>query len=242
MTAALITYEHLHTLRAGAPPMLLARFADCMARFGYAAEPAQALAALDMRDDQAPELAAACDALAALYGAHPRKLRGTDVSRGTELRTFLWPVPRADPGSAWSRIAALQPLGELVRSRVSLKLIWDFRFRDPDTRELLDGQDDLPQLQPWPGGAGNSSSIVLNLGAPSTCALRFLLPFADPGPAFQAYVGRLEEALPLRFARGGWRRWQRTRTGTWKAQRMAWPPASAAGGGAPSRTPPPGGP
>jgi hypothetical protein len=219
--STLITYERIHRLGRQDSRRLHTAMAACMETFGFAADPTESFFKLDLRADDDPALNAAYEEIARDYGRHAKKLQGTNVTDMRELRTFFWQIPQGSLDAAFERVATLRARGGLVQSRTGLKLIWKFRFRDPDTRELLPGQDALPRLDNFPGGRGDSSCVVLNLGDPSSVWLWFLLPFAEPDAAFLAYVGRLQAALPAQLSSRGWRRWALARSGEWRAKRLS---------------------
>ena len=218
---ALITYEGVHGLGSRDPRRLHTDMAACMQVFGFAAEPTETLLKLDMRDDDDASLHAAYEELAHDYGRYPKKLRGINVAGGREFRTFLWQIPQGSLDAAFERVATLQARGGLLERRTGVKLIWKFRFRDPDTRDLLPGQDALPALDNFPGGRGDSSSVVLNLDRPSSVSLWFLLPFAEPDADFRSYIGRLQAALPARLSSRGWRRWTLSPSGAWRGKKLS---------------------
>lgn len=217
---ALITYEHLHGLGRRDPQVLYTDLAACMKAFGYAEDPSEALVKLDMRDGGDAALRATYEELARAYGPYPKKLLATHVTDG-DWSVFFWQIPPGELDSALVRVIELQDRGGLLESRTGLKLVWKFRLRDPDTRELLPGQDALPRLENFPGGHGDSSSVVLNLGRPSSVSLWFLFPFLEPDATFRQYVGRLQAALPVSLSAKGWRHWKKTRSGTWRASKLA---------------------
>ena len=223
----LITYEGTHTVGRRAPRELAEEVAACLARFGYAAEPSDAAVLLEVRGDgEDLALAHAQAALATEYGAYPqrRTTRGPD---GREWGLYRWPVdpPALDP--AMTRVAALRAEGGIVAERLRLKLQWKCRLRDPDTRELLPGQDALPRLDNFPGGRADASTAALTLGPPTALDLWLLFPWAEPDEGFRAYVRRLQGELPVALSARGWRRWRRTRAGTWKAARLDPAPGTA---------------
>ena len=222
LTSGLITYEGTHAL--GRRPALAVwnTLAACLGRFGFTAEPTAVSLVLDLAGDDDPELLTAYSEVAAEYGAYPSKVTGSGPA-GQQWRAFLWPIAPGDPAAidrALGRAAELRARGGKLAQRVSVKFVWQFRLRDPDTRDLLPGQDSLPRVDRFPGGRGDSSSAVFNLGAKSTLHLWLLFPFAEPTPAFRAYVDRLQAALPVSFVLKGWRLWRFTRAGTWKANKL----------------------
>ena len=219
----LIVYDCSHGLGRKDPRQLVAQVSACAGAFGHRPEPNEASVLLNMEADDDPALDAAYEELEREYGPYPRAIRGTRATDGHELRAFLFLVPEGGLEAAFDRVAALQARGGLLEQRAGLKLVWKFRLRDPDTRELLPGQDDLPRLESFPGGRGDSSSIVLNLGRTSSIALWLMFPFEEPDEAFRAYSARLQAALPTAFSPKGWRRWKLAKSGAWKSEKLAVP-------------------
>lgn len=217
---ALITYEGVHRLGRREPRALHADVAACMGAFGYAAPPDRASLVLDLAGDDDPELNAAVEQLTREYGGYPEKIKGLHVTDGREWRALLWHIPHERLEDGFERLAGFQARGGLLERRTALKLAWTFRFRDPKTRELLPGQDTLPRLETFPGGHGDSSSVVLNLGHRSSISLWFLFPFAEPDAVFLAYVSGLQPTLPVPLATKGWRRWTLTRSGEWRSRKL----------------------
>ncbi|MBI4885850.1 MAG: hypothetical protein HY824_02045 [Acidobacteria bacterium] len=217
---ALITYEGFHGLGRRDVRRVHVDMAACMQVCGFAAEPSDSLLVLDQRDDDDAALRAAYEELKRDYGPYPRVLGGTNVTDRRALQTCLWQIPPGGVDAAFERAAHLRARGGLVQRRAFLKLICKFRFRDPDTRELLPGQDTLPRLHNWPGGHGDSSSVVLNLGHSSSVSLWFMFPFAATDEAFMSYAGRLQTSMPARLSPRGWRRWTPSRAGGWKAKKV----------------------
>ena len=223
----LITYEGTHRLGRRPSRELADQVAACLARFGFAAEPSDAGVLLDVRGEgNDPALASARAALAAEYGAYPQRrvTRGPD---GGEWALFRWSLDVRALEPAFARVDALRAEGALVAERLRLKLQWKFRLRDPDTRELLPGQDTLPRLNNFPGGRADSSTVALTLGPPTALDLWFVFPWAEPDERFRAYVTRLAAELPVRLGARGWRQWRPTRAGTWKASKLASAPGAA---------------
>ncbi len=217
----LIAYEGVHGLGRKNPRALLADTIAWLHTFAAGAEPVLTSFKLDLRNDMDPPLLEAYEDLAREYGPSPKKIRGIDVQGGPEYRAFLWPIASAAIEPALARAQALESRGGVFKGRAGLKLVWKFRFRDPDTGALLPGQDALPVLEDFPGGHGNSSSIVLNLGWPSSASLWFLLPFADVDDALTAYVQRLQAGFPVVFNPRGWRRWKQSKSGNWHARKIS---------------------
>ncbi len=215
---ALITYEGQHRLARVDARQVLADMSACMQTFDNTAEPTESLLMLDMRDTD-PALEAAYDELARDYGTSPR-LAGT-APTGEELRIYFWPIPKDGLDAAFDQVAILRARGRLLDSRVGIKVVWDFRFRDPATHTLLPGQEAMAALDNLPGGRGDSSSAVLTLGRASSVAFWFLLPFEEPDATFIAYVRRLQAALPARLSPRGWRRWTLAQAGEWRARKLS---------------------
>ena len=223
---SLISYEGTHGLGRRAPAELYAATASCLGRFGFTATPDEAYLVLDLAADDDPALEAARAELAAAYGPYPEKITGTGTD-GRAWRALLWRVPADGIATTLEQAAALRSRGGLLAERAKVKLVWRFRLRDPDTRELLAGQDALPRLDRFPGGRGESSSVVLNLGRSASADVWLLFPFEDPEGAFRAYVERLQAELSVPLAPRGWRQWRLSRAGTWKAAKLASPPGAA---------------
>jgi hypothetical protein len=84
----------------------------------------------------------------------------------------------------------------------------------------LAGDDDPELLAAHTELAREYGAYPRNLGAKSNLHLWLLFPFAEPTPAFRAYVDRLQASLPASFVTKGWRVWRFTRAGTWKANKL----------------------
>lgn len=212
----LMTYERDHTLSRKAADDALRMLTDVAQRYGESAEPNRITILLDMAADQSPELDAAYAELCGEYGDHPKRIAGIRVTDRTELRAFEWRVPPAGIADALARCAALRERSDLLAERVAVKFFWQFRLRDPVTRELLPGQDALPRLERHL----DLSTMLLTLGRTRLLALWLMFPFDDVDAEFRAYVAALERSLPVQFSAKGWRRWQQTRAGSWKASRI----------------------
>lgn len=226
LTNTLITYEGVHRLGRSDARRLHAQFSDWMRAFGFGPEPTESLLMLDLRDDDDAGLNAAFDELARDYGRYPKKIQGVNVTDRRELRAFLWQLSQDNLDAAFDRVASLRSRGGLLEIRTGVKLIWKFRLREPETGDLLPGQDALPRLEDFPGGRGDSSSVVVNLAHASSASLWFVLPFAEPDAAFNHYVARMQAALPARLSPRGWRRWTLARSG-WRSKKLNVEPSIA---------------
>jgi hypothetical protein len=129
-------------------------------------------------------------------------------------------VARPEVPAAVREVAERVSGDDPVAERLSLKCIWRFQFRDPDTGDLLPGQDLLPRLDDFPGGRANSSSLILNLGRRSAASLWFMFPFEVSDERFLHFVRRLSEGLPFRLRDSGWRSWRLSSRGAWRASRV----------------------
>lgn len=88
----------------------------------------------------------------------------------------------------------------------------NFRLKDPPSGPVLPGQDsrcsDIT-------GVRVRSSLYMHVSAGNTSAFfELVLPFAEPGPEFVAYIAAIRPYLPIRLARGNFKHWTLNKAGT----------------------------
>jgi hypothetical protein len=215
----IITYEGLHGLGRGGPERHFQACAGAIGRFTNASEPFRVQHVLDLRDDEGPIWTAAREEMCERHGRYPTAIRGSGAD-GRPWRAWCWTVARPEVPAAVREVAERVSGDDPVAERLSLKCIWRFQFRDPDTGDLLPGQDLLPRLDDFPGGRANSSSLILNLGRRSAASLWCMFPFDVSDERFLHFVRRLSEGLPFRLRDSGWRSWRLSSKGAWRASRV----------------------
>lgn len=130
-----------------------------------------------------------------------------DPSSGTvqvEGTSESWSVPARLHDWAIGKVLAAPPARRGYPDPLSCTCGVDFRLREPPRGKVLDGQSE----------AGNPyqlqfirSGVLLSVSSGNTSAFfDLVLPFVEPDEAFVQYVSRLRPYLPIRLAKGNFRR------------------------------------
>lgn len=92
---------------------------------------------------------------------------------------------------------------------ITFSVLWCFYFTDPNSKEVLPGQDSIPVIDV----RQKNSQIYWRFGKISSISLWFVLPFNELGPAAVNYIKLLQTYLPVKFSKNHWRIWRKNKNG-----------------------------
>jgi hypothetical protein len=120
-----------------------------------------------------------------------------------------WRVPAELHDWAVQRVLEAPPAKRGWPDPVSCTCALDFKLRVPNGR-VLPGQAGPGAIFP-----AIRSEMLLSIASGTTSAFFDLVfPFAEPGPEFLKYVASIRPYLPIRLAKGNFKRWVLKKNGT----------------------------
>lgn len=96
-------------------------------------------------------------------------------------------------------------------SPLVLSFMWRFYFIDPDTKEVLPGQDKIPMID----SRLQNSQLYLRLGQKSTVSAWFTFPFEEWNEQSKLYIRTITSGAPFKCADKHWRLWKYSNNGKW---------------------------
>lgn len=99
---------------------------------------------------------------------------------------------------------------------LTLALAYPFRFINPETKELIANQDKIPQLD----FRLYNSHIHLRLGQRTILFAWLAFPFSDYKNEGADYITTVVKELPFKPSPNGWKKWSKTKRGTWKSEKL----------------------
>jgi hypothetical protein len=113
---------------------------------------------------------------------------------------------------------ALQVISD--KEDVVLCATWKFRFIDPSTKEILNGQDRIPIIDE----RLTNSQIYVRLSKKiSTISVWFTFPFDGLNEENLRYIEGVKDLLPFRFSEEGWRIWKLSKNDHWTPRKLKVP-------------------
>jgi hypothetical protein len=86
---------------------------------------------------------------------------------------------------------------------LTLSILWHFKFVDPETREILAGQVDIPVVDE----RLHNSQVYLGYGEQQTVSFWFAFPFYELDSTAVDYIKLLRAKLPVAISNNHWRLW-----------------------------------
>lgn len=177
---------------------------------------------LDLRDNQDGPLLGLFDELQKRFGDHYETMRGIFVSPadGNDFRAHQWKVNAEQFGDSFGLLQSILRDRPAARGRVCLRAWWQFKFADPETSQVLAGQDDVPIIDIR---LGAGSSLTLNVGSKTSVNAWFLFPFEFDSPELLRYGPAFEKSMIFKFSPKHWRKWCFSK-GEWRPRKFvpAW--------------------
>lgn len=92
---------------------------------------------------------------------------------------------------------------------ITFSALWCFYFTDPNSKEVLPGQDSIPVIDV----RLKNSQIYWRHGKTSSISLWFTLPFKEFDDQAINYIKLLHANLPVKLSRHHWRLWRNSKNG-----------------------------
>lgn len=95
---------------------------------------------------------------------------------------------------------------------MTLCVLWHFKFIDPNSRELLPGQTEIPVLD---FRMQNSQLYLRSSSIKSTASVWFAFPFEELAEDNLTYIDGIQKTLPFKFSKHSLRLWKRSKNDNW---------------------------
>jgi len=211
-----IGYHCFHTGRRCPPREAYAKTELALKRYSDRDEPSDGWWTLEMWSEEKGPMDSLCSEVCRRYGPIDRIWPGSS-SGGPGLKTYQW---KLNPGQFPGALELLEHEQEKLpsfRERMRIQVWWEFKFVNPENRDVLPGQENLPVLDMrLPAG----SSLTLSLGDRAKVNAWFLFPFEEVSREFESYVGGFQKSMLFRFSPRHWRAWSYSRAGRWRPKRL----------------------
>ncbi|MFD0751172.1 hypothetical protein ACFQZS_13560 [Mucilaginibacter calamicampi] len=99
---------------------------------------------------------------------------------------------------------------------VALRLVWRFQFVDIDTKEILNGQNEIPVIDE----RKYNSEIYVRLAKNASISLWLTLPFGHLDEKTASYIDLLKAKLPVKLSNNHWKIWTLSKNGTWMGRKL----------------------
>lgn len=116
-------------------------------------------------------------------------------------------------GITWSlnRNKIDEALELCVDEHLTISFLWDFKFKNPTTNEIIPHQDKIPLLD----FRLKNSRIYLRISNYSTISVWFAFPFDTIEANEKEYIMALQEYLPFKFSNKHWQIWKKSKNSNW---------------------------
>lgn len=141
--------------------------------------------------------------LASMEGRFGEVKRRQWLSGVREEYCYQWRLADKQLGEAVTFLREHQPWPKYYIGPVQLKLSYDFRWVDPDSGVVLEGQ--AAELRTHSIQA--LSNLLVFLEPQSAAILTARFPFEQPNPGFVSYLARVSPLLPIRLLPKHLRAW-----------------------------------
>jgi hypothetical protein len=101
---------------------------------------------------------------------------------------------------------------------MTLCVLWQFKLIDPNSRELLPGQMEIPVLD---FRMHNSQIYLRSSAIKSTASVWFAFPFEELAKDNLKYLDGVQKALPFKFSKHSWRLWKRSKNDNWIPRKIS---------------------
>ncbi|GAB3931092.1 hypothetical protein [Mucilaginibacter myungsuensis] len=101
--------------------------------------------------------------------------------------------------------------------KLTLCIVWRFRFVDVQSKQQLPGQQDFTIID---FRVHNSEAYLRLSKLKSTMSAWFALPFIDLSDPNRAYINGMQAHLPFKFSKHHWRLWKLSKNGIWKSNKL----------------------
>jgi hypothetical protein len=125
-----------------------------------------------------------------------------DSYLSTKQHLWVWKVKSSNAGIAFENLEKFDTL--------TLTFLWKFKFINPKTKEIIEGQDAIPAIDE----RLHNSQIYLRASKRSTVSVWFTLPFSSLTEAFN-YFNPFQKLLPFTPSDKHWRVWSLSKSGKW---------------------------
>lgn len=132
------------------------------------------------------------------------------------LRTWTWALSDKDINKGFKTLELNNGLPKNPAGPISLKFYWNFRFKDPNTNQVLPNQELIPELD----FRIKNSRIYLSLSQKSSISVWFALPFEKMEKYESEFIKNLKSNLPFKTSDKHWRIWEKTEKGNWTPRKI----------------------
>lgn len=212
-----ISYYAFHTGRKCPPREAFIKTEAALRRYSDRDRPSACGLSLEMRMEERSPLDALCSEICRRYGPIDRIIPGA-ASNGPGLKTYQWKVAPEQFQNALELLEQAQQKLPSYVDRMEIHARWEFKLVNPESREPLPGQENLPAIDVrFPAG----SSLRLSASYKPRIFACLLFSFEEANEEFRAYVAGLQEKMIFKFTSKNWRAWSRSRNGKWHPRRLS---------------------
>ena len=123
---------------------------------------------------------------------------------------WTWKIRNSQLDKGLNIISELNNLPDNDYGPIDLGIIWNFKFIDFTSKQILPDQDKIPEID----SRLHNSNIYLRIGNKSTISVWFTLPFGD-FENHKDYIDKMEHELPFKFSDKQWHQWTLSKNGNW---------------------------
>ncbi len=132
-------------------------------------------------------------------------------------RLWHWNIAYRRKDAAIKYLEKLEELPKHQFGPLDIRMNWQFKLIDLQTKKLLPGQHRLPTID----FRIPNNSARLTLSHTSTLAIWLAFPFSDPeNEEFQSYVAEMKMHAPFEFSQKHWRFWKKSESGNWHPSKI----------------------
>lgn len=127
---------------------------------------------------------------------------------------YTWKLQPGDTKKAFKLLHTFSNLPENEYGPIVLSFKWHFQFIDPLTKEVFEGQDEIPVID----SRQYNSQIYLRLSHKSTISAWLTLPFSELNDNSKKYIKLMTNHLPFNTSDKHWRLWKKSKKENWVSQ------------------------
>lgn len=132
------------------------------------------------------------------------------------LKSWNWSLTKKDIQNGFDALELNKELPTISMGPVTLSFLWNFKFKDPVTNQILLNQEKIPELDI----RVQNSRIYLRTSNRSTISVWFALPFEQMDKYESKYLDNLKASLPFKASNKHWRLWKKAKNGNWAPRKL----------------------